>query len=412
MEKDIYELQETLEKYIRDNSFSANMLIRISRHFRQLLCFMDMNSLNLYSKKVGKEFLALKAKNNRRKSQSAYNYEKRYITLLNGMLDGQWIKKISPKDYNIPFPGGFGDYAMDFLEKYIKERRLHEKTRNNYYRSLFKFCERMQFDGIVSLYDINTNNILDFVSSVQNCKDHVVIILKAFLKHLYEEQIIDYRTATILDKIKTRLVKKLPSYYTPMEIMSIEKTVDRKYPMGKRDYAMILLATRLGLRSSDITPLKFSDIDWDNNLIYLEQYKTKRTVELPLLTDVGEAIIDYVRNARPKSRTKYIFLRMSSPYEPLTSTGLYVVINKYFRRSNVSWAKRRHGCHAMRHSLATNMLKKGTPIAIISDSLGHVDSETTMKYIHLNISGLLECSLDVPPVNSDFYLQKGEGIYE
>ena len=143
-----------------------------------------------------------------------------------------------------------------------------------------------------------------------------------------------------------------------------------------------------------------------------EQFKTKRKIELPLLTDVGEAIIDYIQHGRPKSESKFIFLRASSPYEPLTSTGLYVIINKYFQRSNVEWGKRRHGAHAMRHSLATNMLKKGTPIAVISDSLGHTDSVTTMKYIHLNVDGLLKCTLDVPIVDNDFYLQKGDGVYE
>ena len=66
----------------------------------------------------------------------------------------------------------------------------------------------------------------------------------------------------------------------------------------------------------------------------------------------------------------------------------------------------------MRHSLATNMLKKGTPIAVISDSLGHADSVTTMKYIHLNIDGLLKCSMDIPPVSENFYVQKRDGIYE
>jgi integrase len=270
----------------------------------------------------------------------------------------------------------------------------------------------MQFDGITSLSDITSGRVLDFVSSVQNCRDHVATILRAFLKHLYDERIIDYRTATILENLKTRPVEKLPSYYTPMEIMGIEASIDRKRAMGKRDYAMLLLATRLGLRTSDIRLLQFSNLDWDNNLIHLQQYKTGKEIELPLLTDIGEAIIDYLRHARPKSACKYVFLRAAAPYEPMTSTGVYTTFNKYFRRSNLSLAKRRRGGHAMRHSLATNMLKKGTPITIISDSLGHTDSVSTMKYIHLNIDGLLKCSLEVLPVDENFYLQKGEGIYE
>jgi len=415
MEKDIYVLHEKLEEYIRSNIFSDYLIRGISHQFKKLTIYMDENSFSLYNKEVGKSYLAfqsLPSNNKRRKSSSYYGFERRYIALLNGMLNDKWVIKTSTKDFNVPFPGAFGKYAMDFLEKYVAIRRLHWRTRNNYYNSLFRFCERMQLEAVISLSDITAAKVLNFVASVQNCKDHVAIILRVFLKQLYDENIIDFRVASILDNIKTRPTKKLPSYYTPMEVMGVEATIDRKYPMGKRDYAMILLATRLGLRSSDIRYLQFSNIDWDNNLIYLEQYKTKKTIELPLLTDIGEAIIDYTQHGRPKSDSKYIFLRAASPYEPLTSTGLYVIINKYFRKSNIEWGKRRHGVHSMRHSLATNMLKNGTPIAIISDSLGHVDSDTTMKYIHLNIDGLLQCSMDVPVVERDFYLQRGEGVYE
>ena len=412
MEKDVYVLHEALENYINNNIFSNFLIKKFSFQFQRLLAFMEKNSMNMYSKEVGKKYLQFRSlpENNRRKSDSAYVFEARYITLLNGMLDDKWIEKMSWKDYDIPFPGNFGEYVMGFLKKYAEERRLHVKTKNNYYNSLYKFCERMQFDGIMSLSDITSGRVLDFMSSVQNCKDHVAIILRAFLKHLYNEGIVDWRTATILEKIKTRTVEKLPSYYTPLEIMGIEDSINRKSPTGKRDYAMLLLATRLGLRSSDIRLLQFSNLDWDRNLIYLQQYKTGKQIELPLLADVGEAIIDYVQHGRPKSACKHVFLRAASPYEPLKNT--YSAFNKYFSRTNLSLAKRRRGGHAMRHSLATNMLKKGTPITVISDSLGHADIVTTMKYIHLNITGLLKCTLDVPPVDENFYLHKGEGVYE
>lgn len=414
MDKNIYELHETLEEYIRDNIFSSNMIRKFSFQFQRLLHYMEDNSIPLYSKDVGERYLEFRMLpgNNRRKRSDSFNMESRYITLLNGMLDDKWTTKVSRKDFDAPLPGSLGGYSMSFLEKYVATRRLGMKTRNNYYNSLYKFCERMEFDGITSFSNITAENILDFVASVQNCKDHIATILRALLKQLYDEGIIDFRTVSILDNLKTRPIKKLPSYYTPMEIMGVEAAIDRKYPVGKRNYAMILLATRLGLRSSDIRLLKFSDLNWDNNMIYLEQFKTKKCIELPLLTDVGEAIIDYIQHGRPKSESKFIFLRASSPYEPLTSTGLYVIINKYFQRSNVRWAKKRHGVHAMRHSLATNMLQNGTPIAVISDSLGHGDSITTMKYITLNVSGLLKCAMDVPMVDNDFYFQKGEGIYE
>ena len=102
--------------------------------------------------------------------------------------------------------------------------------------------------------------------------------------------------------------EKLPSYYSKEEILQFENQIDRLSIVGKRDYAMFLLASRLGLRSSDIRLLQFSDIDWDKNEIRIIQKKTKKPVILPLLEDVGTAIIDYVMNARPDKKTKaYLF---------------------------------------------------------------------------------------------------------
>lgn len=180
--------------------------------------------------------------------------------------------------------------------------------------------------------------------------------------------------------------------------------------MGKRDYAMILLATRLGLRSSDIRFLEFSNIDWDNNLIIFEQYKTKDKLELPLSVDVGEAIIDYIRNGRAKSDSKCIFLRCNAPYVPMTETALNCIVTKYFRKANVDYSKKKHGPHSLRHSLATNLLNNGIPLPIIAEILGHQSSQTTMHYLHISTPTLLRCALDVPSVHVDFYSQKGKGL--
>ncbi|KFF14093.1 hypothetical protein IW15_01190 [Chryseobacterium soli] len=289
------------------------------------------------------------------------------------------------------------------------ERRLSIKTRRNYYIALEKFCHRMEEENLLSLSKISSNVILTFISSVETGKDHAAIILRALLRNLFSQKVISYNTAHILDGIKVRKTIKLTSHYSLEEVLCIESSVDRKYQTGKRDYAMILLATRLGLRSSDIIFLEFSNIDWDNNLILFEQYKTKDKLELPLSIDVGEAIIDYIKNGRPKSDSKFIFLRCNAPYVTMTEGGLNVIINKYFRKANIDYSKKKHGPHSLRHSLATNLLNNGTPLPIISETLGHQSSETTMRYLHVSIPALLKCTLDVPNVDIDFYSQIGQG---
>jgi len=127
MEQNIYVLHETLKEYIRDNIFSNSLINKFSHQFKRLLNFMDDNSFQTYDEEIGKKYLAYRALsgNNRRKNESSPNNERRYITLLNGMITGQWIKKISKKDYNMSFPGSFGEYVMNFLKKYVETRRLN-----------------------------------------------------------------------------------------------------------------------------------------------------------------------------------------------------------------------------------------------------------------------------------------------
>jgi integrase len=215
-----------------------------------------------------------------------------------------------------------------------------------------------------------------------------------------------------LKSVKPHRKEALPSCYDPEDVIRVENAIDRRSNIGKRDYAMVLLASRLGLRSSDIRMLEFKDIDWDNSEIKIVQYKTKRHLTLPLLADVGDAIIDYVKNSRPTSRLKNIFLTCTHPYKPCGSATVSSIVKRYFVESGVDCKGRHTGAHALRHSLATAMLGNGTTLPVISGVLGHETSESTMYYLGVDVSSLLKCSLDVPPVDESFYMQKGGILYE
>lgn len=129
-----------------------------------------------------------------------------------------------------------------------------------------------------------------------------------FLKYLYEQRILftDYSIVTPKDKYVRQ--PKLPSYYSPEEITQLLDSIDRSNANGKRDYAMILLVVRLGLRRSDVINMKFNNIDWEHEKIILDQQKTKVSIELPLFQDIGKAIIDYLKYGRPESNLSFVFL--------------------------------------------------------------------------------------------------------
>ena len=197
------------------------------------------------------------------------------------------------------------------------------------------------------------------------------------------------------NKLKRR--EHLPSVWNADDIQSILQCIDTGNPVGKRDYAMILLAIQLGMRGSDIKNLKFRDIDWDKETITVVQAKTKEPVALPLVEDVGMALIDYLKNSRPISDQPYVFLALRAPYNPLSHDNhLHQVLNKYINRSGVTvTADKSHGMHSMRHTLASRLLKQGTPLPVISGILGHRDSNTTAEYLRVDVEQLRSCTLDL-----------------
>jgi len=159
---------------------------------------------------------------------------------------------------------------------------------------------------------------------------------------------------------------------------------------------MILLIVRLGLRCSDVAAMQFSNLQWEDEKIVLSQQKTKAVIELPLFQDLGDAIIDYLKYGRPRSDLPYIFLRLVPPYNNMDNNALYGIMQKYLRLSGIKYDERRHGPHALRHSLATNLLKQNTPLPVISSVLGHENTESTIGYLRVDTESLRKCVLEVP----------------
>ena len=219
--------------------------------------------------------------------------------------------------------------------------------------------------------------------------------IRQFLHHLYKNKKVEKDFKPILSSLRFAKHRRLPSCYSDDEIKRLIKSIDNSNPTGRRDYAMILLAAKLGLRSSDIIKLKFTELFWEKELIVLEQKKTKQRLELPLLPQVGEAIIDYIKHGRPQCELPYIFLCHKNPCSEMNISNFNVFLKKYLLRSGINFDERHHGPHALRHSLATNLLQKKTALPVISGILGHSSSQSTMCYLKVDIESLRQCTLDI-----------------
>lgn len=253
-------------------------------------------------------------------------------------------------------------------------------------------------------YDIITNYIVITSKVISQIRlyDYVTTI-KQFLTFLYDKKIILVDLAKQIKSPKYIRNPNLPSTFTSDEINSILEKIDTNSSIGKRNYAMILLVVKLGLRASDVTNLQFTEIDWENMKIKLTQKKTKKFLEHPLLPEIGNAIIDYLRYGRRECESSFVFVSHDGAIRPTTPSALYNAINYYIKLAGINVENRRHGPHAFRHNLATHLMKNGESLTTISGILGHSDTQVTTVYLSIDEQSLKKCSLAMPILNSPVY---------
>jgi integrase len=194
--------------------------------------------------------------------------------------------------------------------------------------------------------------------------------------------------------VQARKQTRIPSVWTSDELKKLISAIDRGNPKGKRDYAIILLACCLGMRSMDIKHLKMENFKWEDKKLIFTQSKTKTPVVLPLTPEVGWAVIDYIKYGRPKIESPYIFVKHMAPFGPFAEDDhLTQLIKSYMELAHLPTLKKRRGMHSLRHTMASHLLEKDTPLAVISDILGHMDTDSTAVYLKVDLKKLKECAL-------------------
>ena len=226
--------------------------------------------------------------------------------------------------------------------------------------------------------------------------EHKLCAVRSLLRFAAGEGLVDIAVLETVPAARSTRQARIPSVWDPADVSKIVQAVDRGNPCGKRDYAIILLITRLGLRGVDVRRLRLADLDWPGNRLSMVQAKTGRRVVLPLLKDVGWAIIDYLRHGRPACDCPQVFVRHTAPIGPFSDQDhLHQILAKHARAAHVPLGEqRRHGMHSLRHTLATRLLEAGTPIEQIADILGHQQVGSTGVYLKSSLRLLAQCALD------------------
>lgn len=220
--------------------------------------------------------------------------------------------------------------------------------------------------------------------------------IRHFLRYLLSA---GYISEDLADKIHMPPIPKnakIPSAWKVEELKAMIAAIDRSSPIGKRDYAMIVLACILGLRISDIKNLRFGNFDWERKRLSIIQHKTHKPLTLPIPDAVGWAVIDYIKNGRPEYfESDIIFLKHMPPFDPIgEGNHLDGLITGYIRKAGIDRRANRHsGFHSLRHSAGSMLLEMETPLPVITNILGHANPDTTAVYLKTDLIKLAECVL-------------------
>ena len=408
-EVNILELTERCIKYFQRQCYTRNRITVYKSLWRNgIIRYMSQKGIESYSPSVGAEFVSTCHFHGTIRPQEREKI--RSIQVLDDMLKLGYIRKRCFTPVFHALDGEVGA-EMEKLITHLKNLRRSMVTIKDYRLYLSEFLMHLNERNVKHVSAITEKDILTFVSSHPTNKVNIVSALRVLFRFWREEHIVDDRFEELFDTYRTHKPERIPSYFTANEVMRVEQSVSRNSANGKRNYAMLLLASRLGLRASDIAGLQFSDIDWDKNMITLTMQKTKKVIELPLLADVGNAIIDYLRHGRPKSDSQNVFLSGNAPYVAATKGVVCAAINEIILRSGVDTSGKHHGPHSLRHSLASAMLNGGSMMPVISESLGHRSTQTTLAYLKIDIRSLQKCALPVPEIADCFYMQRGGAFY-
>lgn len=371
--------------------------------WRNLEEYIRRKGIDHFSSAIGMEFLEERYQYASNPTSELNKDRLRAVQLLIDFQAHERIfirRKSEKREFAQPFEAKFNE----FMEA-RKNAGISNRTLESYLIYLDRFSIYLVDHQLSDLSEISVSHIYGFIQSTAAAHSTSTVyctscLLRVLFRYLYEQQLIPKNLAVFVPSIKCSKKSKIPSAYSQEEIQKMLSTIDRGNPKGKRDYAMLLIAVRLGLRASDICSLSFNNFKWESNTIELIQGKTQKAVVLPLLNDVGEAVIDYIKYGRPVVNDLEIFLRHSAPVGPMAAPTLHSIVTQCMNKANIPIPLgKKHGPHALRHSLASALLHNSTPMPVISEILGHTDTDTTSIYLKIDVLHLRDYALDVPQVN-------------
>lgn len=282
-----------------------------------------------------------------------------------------------------------------FIQYCIHEKEIASGQLKAVKGEIFRFLKFLMEQNIKTISKLNAKNIIDYFCQFKSLvpitiagKAHQI---RVFLRYLTAQSMIHGKLINVVPCIRYIKKARLPDVWPENVVERFLAAIDRTTTMGKRDYAIAIMITHLGMRVGDVAALCFDSLDWNNNTITIKQKKTGKPLVLPLLEEVGQALIAYLKE-RPQSEERVVFLSSIKPHAPFCCYGLP---NKYLVKAGIVLPKEcRRGFVSLRHTLATRLRKADVPFSLISMILGHSCPESTMIYAKVDIEMLRKAALN------------------
>lgn len=332
---------------------------------------------------------------NKHGNNQYYSNLKTVIYRLNDLLDDNWKDVHSDKGKQFIL----SDEFISAINKYcICEANIGLATgtiKNKRYATSWFFDElgKLQCDSLEQL----SPRVIAMASA--KITDHNLWgEIRVFLKYLAETGELNADYSTLVPHYSKPYV--VPSVYSVDEVQRIENAIDTGTIQGKRDYAIILLASRMGVRSGDIVKLKIQDIR-NRNDINIIQEKTGKILHLPLISEVVVALEDYL-SVRPYSAANEIFLNVYAPHNPITTATIRNALKKYIVAADIDIRNRKKGPHSLRSSLASSMVNDDIPYETVRKILGHSSNNAIKHYARIDVEKLRQYCLEPPEVSGNF----------
>jgi site-specific recombinase XerD len=289
--------------------------------------------------------------------------------------------------------------TSDYEHFLLQERSLTPPSITPLRRIARVFLSEKFGAGWLKLSQLNASDVMAFVErhadSASSSQTRMLVrALRSFFRYLHYRGLVKTDLSSVVPKVASWSLPTLPKHLSVGQVRQLLRHCKRSTPLGRRNYAILLLLARLGLRSGEVVGLNLEDLDWDNLRITVRG-KGGSLAQLPLPADVARAIAQYLKRGRPRNVCRRVFLRHRAPFSGFPrSSAMGVIVRGALIKAGVVSARK--GAHLLRHSLATNMLRKAASLDEIGEVLRHKSLNTTAIYAKVDFNALRALALPWP----------------